>query len=85
MARATQEAEPVTALSEAQRAELEAWESRALTAEEFEARVQTPMSDREREDFIELVAWFNRRYPTAGERLAAIRRQTANWTRNRFR
>jgi len=29
----------------------------------------------EREDFDALVAWFRRRYPTAGERLAAIRRR----------
>jgi hypothetical protein len=56
-----------------QRAEIEAWENRALTPEEFEARVRAPWSDREREDFDQLVRWFRTRYPTAGDRLRAIR------------
>lgn len=32
------------------------------------------MSDDEREGILENIAWFTRRYPTAGERLAWCRR-----------
>lgn len=62
-------------LTAAQRAEIEAWESTPLGPEDFEARVRAPWNDREREDFDELVRWFRTRYPTAGERLRAIRRR----------
>lgn len=60
-------------LTAAQRAEIEAWERTPLGPEDFEARVRAPWTDREREDFDELVRWFRTRYPTAGERLRAIR------------
>jgi len=56
-----------------QRAELDAWENRALSPAEFEARVRAPWTEDEREDFAGLVRWFQARYPTAGERLRAIR------------
>lgn len=59
------------------RAELEAWENRRLSPEEFEARVQAPWTEYEREQFDELVRWFNRRYPTPQDRLAATRRLMA--------
>lgn len=72
-------------LTPEQRAALDAWENRALTPEEFEARVNAPMSEGEHAQLVELVAWFTRRYPTAGDRLAAIRRQTAAWKKNTFR
>ena len=58
-----------------QQAELAAEEERPLSPAAFEARVQAPWSAQEREDFDALVGWFRRRYPTAGERLAAIRRR----------
>jgi hypothetical protein len=64
-----------------QLASLEAWENRKLTAEEFEARVNAPWTDHERESFRELVAWFRRRYPTPRERLAATRVLAAQWKR----
>jgi hypothetical protein len=60
-------------LTAAQRAEIEAWENTPLSPENFEARVRAPWTDREREDFDDLVRWFRTRYPTAGERLRAIR------------
>jgi hypothetical protein len=63
----------VRRLSPAQRAEIEAWENTALGPEDFEARVRAPWTDHEREDFDALVRWFRKRYPTAGERLRAIR------------
>lgn len=62
-------------LTAAQRAELAAEEERPLSPEEFEARVRAPWSPEEVEDFEGLVRWFRRRYPTAGARLAAIRRR----------
>jgi hypothetical protein len=61
------------ALTSGQRAELEAWEDRTLSPEEFEARVRAPWTDEERADFDGLVRWFNRRYPTPAARLAATR------------
>ena len=72
-------------LAAEQQAELEAWENRVLTAEEFEARVQVPMSEHEREDFEGLVTWFMRRYPTTGERLAHQRSLLQQWRANKFR
>jgi hypothetical protein len=47
---------------------------RQMGAEEFEAYVKAPMSTEEREEILASVAWFTRRYPTAGQRLAAARR-----------
>jgi len=45
----------------AQRAEIDAWENTPLSPEEFEARVRAPWTDREREDFDDLVRWFRAR------------------------
>ena len=50
-------------------------------AEEFDAYVRAPMSDAEREAILESIAWFMRRYPTPGERLAAARRAYAQWAK----
>jgi hypothetical protein len=72
-------------LTAEQRAELEAWEARRLSPEEFAARVAVPWTDWEREDFAALVAWFNRRYPTPLDRLRATRHLAAQWERNRKR
>lgn len=55
------------------RAELEAWEERALSPEEFASRVNAPWTEQECEDFDGLVRWFNRRYPTPADRLRATR------------
>jgi hypothetical protein len=60
-------------LTDEERAALEAWENRRLSPAEFDARVNAPWTEQEREDFHALVDWFNRRYPTPGERLAAAR------------
>lgn len=70
-------------LTPAQRAALEAEEERRLSAEEFEARVRAPWTDREREDFDDLVRWFCTRYPTALERMRAIRRRIVELRRRR--
>lgn len=73
----------IPTLSPEQRAALDDWENRTLTAEEFDARVQAPWTEHEREDFAALVTWFQRRYPTPAERLAATRVLAAQWPRRR--
>jgi hypothetical protein len=62
-------------------ARVRALAERRLSAEEFEAYVRAPMSDAEREAILESIAWFMRRYPTPGERLAAARRAYAQWAK----
>lgn len=54
-------------------AEIRTMSERALTREEFDAWVNAPMSDEERDGILDLIAWFTRRYPTPGERLRAGR------------
>ena len=44
-------------------------------------RLAVPPTDAEVEDFAALVGWFCRRYPTARERFAFVRRKYAEWTR----
>lgn len=73
----------IRSLSADDRAELEAWENRRLSPDEFAARVAAPWSEHEREDFEALVAWFNRRYPTPLERLRATRHLAAQWPARR--
>lgn len=52
---------------------------RQLSAEEFDAYVHAPMSEAERREILDSVAWFTRRYPTAGERLASARLAYKRW------
>ena len=54
---------------------------RDLTVVEFNAYVDAPMSDQEREGILESVEWFTRRYPTPGERLSAARKAYSQWVR----
>jgi hypothetical protein len=57
------------------------WEEE-LEPEEFHRRLALALEDDD--DMAEkmaLCAWFSRRYPTAGERLAYVRRKYAEWTR----
>ena len=54
---------------------------RRLSAEEFNAYVNAPMSEDERQEILASVAWFTRRYPTPAERLAAARRAYEQWAR----
>lgn len=61
-------------IREAERSELELWENRRLSPEDFAARMHAPWTAHECEQFDDLVRWFNRRYPTAQERLTATRR-----------
>lgn len=66
-------------------AEICEYEERPLSPEEFDARVHAEMSEREREELLAHIAWFTRRYPTAGERLQAQRHLYDQWRRNRLR
>lgn len=52
---------------------------RRLTAQEFNAYVNAPMSQAELEGIWESVDWFCRRYPTVLERLAYARRAYQRW------
>ncbi len=63
-------------------ARVHALAERRLSPEEFEAYVRAPMSDAEREEILASVAWFMKRYPTPGERLAAARRAYAQWAKS---
>ena len=58
-------------------AELRAFAERRLSAEEFDAYVNAPMEEFEREQIDALIRWFRRRYPTPKERLDYIRRAYA--------
>jgi hypothetical protein len=62
-------------------ARVRALAERRMSAEEFEAYVQAPMSDAEREEILASIAWFMRRYPTPGARLAAARRAYTQWAK----
>jgi hypothetical protein len=53
-----------------------------LPLDEFERRVRTPLTDTETQDLDELMTWFSRRYPTAGERLAYARGKLRQYARS---
>ena len=53
--------------------------NRRLTPEEFQAYVDAPVSEAEREEALRLIRWFKKRYPTPAERLAYARRSYTRW------
>jgi hypothetical protein len=57
--------------------------NRRLTPEEFQAYVDAPVSEVEREEALQLICWFKKRYPTPVERLAYAQRAYARWTAHR--
>jgi hypothetical protein len=65
-----------------QRAAMMEEEQKPMSKAEFLARCNAPLTTDERADFLALVAWFTRRYPTAGERLAATRHLMGQWTQH---
>ena len=54
--------------------------NRRLTPEEFQAYVNAPVSEVERQEALRLIRWFKKRYPTPAERLAYAQRSYARWT-----
>lgn len=53
--------------------------NRRLTPEEFQAYVDAPVSEAEREEALRLIRWFRKRYPTPAERLAYVQRAYTRW------
>lgn len=72
----------MSAPSEVTRNAMRAEANRRLSAEEIRQYLDTPISDFEREQVLELITWFRRRYPTGADRLAYVRRAYALWTAN---
>jgi hypothetical protein len=54
---------------------------RPLELEAYRARAAVPISEQEREEILELIAWFTRRYPTPAARLRYARQAWARWSR----
>jgi hypothetical protein len=52
---------------------------RTLAADAFDAYVNAPVSEDEREDALRLIRWFSKRYQTPAQRLAYARRAYARW------
>lgn len=57
--------------------------NRRLTGQEFQAYVDAPVSEAEREEALRLIRWFKKRYPTPADRLAYAQRSYARWTAHR--
>jgi hypothetical protein len=66
-------------LSQAARARLAELANRQLPLDEWRAQAAVPITPEEIEHTLALVRWFRRRYPTAADRLAYVRRAYARW------
>ena len=60
-------------------ARIRALRERQLSAAEVREALRTPISQEEREEILELIAWFRRSYPTPAARLAYVRRAYRRW------
>ena len=74
------EPKPIKGPSHETRERIRLIAERKLTLEEFNAYVNAPMSDEERNDILASISWFKRRYPTPADRLAAARKAAAQWS-----
>ena len=52
---------------------------RVLAVDAFDAYVNAPVSEDEREEAVRLIRWFSKRYRTPAQRLAYVRRAYARW------
>jgi hypothetical protein len=68
-------------VNEQDRARVHEISERQLSIEEFDAYVNAPLGDDERQAILRLHEWFCRRYPTVAERLAYARRSYRRWVR----
>jgi hypothetical protein len=66
-------------VTEHTRARLAVLTSRTLTEEEARQWLDAPIGDAEREQVLELVRWFTRRYATPAARLAYVRQAYRRW------
>jgi hypothetical protein len=66
-------------VTEDTRARLALVTSRTLTEDEAREWLDSPIGDAEREQVLELVRWFTRRYPTPAARLAYVRQAYRRW------
>lgn len=66
-------------LSEAAAARVRALVDRQVSRVELQEALECPLSEREREDVLDLVRWFRRRYPTPLERLAYVSQAYRRW------
>jgi len=55
--------------------------SRVVSPEELREALQSPISDEERTQTLELARWFTARYKTPEARLAYVRQAAARWLR----
>ena len=53
---------------------------RILAADAFDAYVNAPVSEDEREEALRLIRWFSKRYQTPAPRLAYVRRAYVRWS-----
>ena len=67
--------------SAALRARIAAIANRELPLDEWRARIDAQISKDERDETRELIRWFKRRYPSAADRLAYVRRAHKRWMR----
>jgi len=66
-------------VTEDTRQHLAAFASRTLNQEEARDWLEAPIGDSEREQILDLVRWFTRRYPTPAARLAYVRAAYRRW------
>ena len=71
---------PYPAVTDELRARMAAMAEEPIDPAQWRARAAIPISDEEREETLALVRWFCRRYPTADDRLAYVRRAYRRWT-----
>ena len=62
------------------RARLKLLAEKPLPIEEWKRLAAIPVTEEDREQTLELVRWFVRRYPTPADRLAYVRRAYRRWT-----
>lgn len=58
---------------------------RPLTPEAFEAYVDAPWAEGEKEELLDFIAWFVRRYPKPEDRLRWLRNAYRSWSRPSMR
>jgi len=71
---------PTNPLPQATLEEARQFAERILAPDAFDAYVNAPVSEDEREEALRLIRWFSKRYRTPAQRLAYVRRAYARWS-----